>query len=60
MFSAAAIPGLGTVAACGSTSSPTTTSSGSGTVRLGLVQGQDFTHAMPAQIAAAQGIFTKH
>jgi NitT/TauT family transport system substrate-binding protein len=31
-----------------------------GTVRLGLVQGQDFTHALPARIAEAQGIFTKH
>jgi NitT/TauT family transport system substrate-binding protein len=49
----AALAGLGTLAACGSK-----TSDGPATVRLGLVQGQDFTHALPAQIAAAQGFFT--
>jgi NitT/TauT family transport system substrate-binding protein len=29
-------------------------------ISLGLVQGQDFTHAIPAQVAAAKGIFTRH
>lgn len=48
--------------ACGSSSSGTSDSSaaGSARLRLGLVQGQDFTHAMPALIAAQQGIFAKH
>ncbi|GIF26662.1 NitT/TauT family transport system substrate-binding protein [Actinoplanes tereljensis] len=30
------------------------------TLRLGIVQGQDFTHALPARTAEAQGIFAKH
>lgn len=53
------------VGACASTASSSartapTTSGGQTTIRLGLVQGQDFTHAMPAQVGAAQGIFAKH
>ncbi|MEU4242669.1 ABC transporter substrate-binding protein [Actinoplanes sp. NPDC026619] len=43
--------------ACGSPSSP---KEESGTIRLGIVQGQDFTHALPARIAEAQDLFTKH
>jgi NitT/TauT family transport system substrate-binding protein len=61
VFTAAAILSLGAVTACGSSSTPSSSDSGgTATIKLGLVQGQDFTHAMPAQIAAAQGIFTKH
>jgi NitT/TauT family transport system substrate-binding protein len=45
-----------TLTACGSGNS----TEDSGTIRLGIVQGQDFTHALPARIAEAQGIFTKH
>ena len=33
--------------------------SSSATVRLGLVQAQDFIHAMPAQVAMKQGFFTQ-
>jgi NitT/TauT family transport system substrate-binding protein len=59
---AAALLSLGSVAACGTTTSPpaASASGGTATIRLGLVQGQDFTHAMPALLAAAQNIFTKH
>ena len=46
------------LAACGSSkSSP---GSDKSEISLGLVQGQDFTHAIPAQVAAAKGIFTQH
>ncbi len=52
------------LAAC---SSPAATPTASGSaapttpisLNLGLVQGQDFVHALPAQIAAEQGFFTK-
>jgi sulfonate transport system substrate-binding protein len=50
------------VAACGSSgSSPASSSSSASTatVRLGLVQAQDFIHAMPAQVAMKQGFFTQ-
>jgi NitT/TauT family transport system substrate-binding protein len=53
-------------AACsssGPTSSPSAASGGGSkapiALTLGLVQGQDFVHALPAQIAAEQGFFTK-
>ena len=51
-------------AACTSSTPGTTASKSSGAVapisiNLGLVQGQDFVHALPAQIAAEQGFFTK-
>jgi NitT/TauT family transport system substrate-binding protein len=46
------------LAACGSSkSSP---GSDKSEISLGLVQGQDFTHAIPAQVAAAKGIFAQH
>ena len=56
------------LAACGSSSSTTGTTDGGSpgqsaaptSLRLGLVQGQDFTFAMPARTAEAEGIFTKH
>jgi NitT/TauT family transport system substrate-binding protein len=44
------------LAACGSTANKSDKSE----ITLGLVQGQDFTHAIPAQVAAAKGIFTQH
>jgi NitT/TauT family transport system substrate-binding protein len=53
-------------AACSSTpaATPSTNASSAAltpiSVNLGLVQGQDFVHALPAQIAAEQGFFTKH
>jgi NitT/TauT family transport system substrate-binding protein len=50
------------LAACSSssTSSSSTDKPTKPTVRLGLVQGQDFTHALPAYTAAAQGFFGRH
>jgi NitT/TauT family transport system substrate-binding protein len=47
------------LAACGATDDKSGASEKSD-VSLGLVQGQDFTHAVPAQMAAAKGIFTRH
>jgi NitT/TauT family transport system substrate-binding protein len=44
-------------AGCGSSDPSGSDKSG---ITLGLVQGQDFTHAIPAQVAAAKGIFTAH
>lgn len=60
----AAVALVALTAAC---SSPAATPAASGSsaantpvsLNLGLVQGQDFVHAMPAQIAAEQGFFTK-
>jgi len=66
---AAAIAAVTLLAACGSSGTPGTGASGSGaqsgsapttSLTLGLVQGQDFTFAMPARVAEAQGIFTRH
>ncbi len=34
-------------------------SGGTAAVKIGLVQGQDFIHAMPARVAEAEGFFTK-
>lgn len=63
---AAAASLLMLVAACGnsqantsSSSSGTPSSGGTSTITLGLVQSQDFVHAMPARVAEAQGLFTK-
>ena len=65
------LTGLLSLAACGSGSSGSSSAgassagassagaSSSATVRLGLVQAQDFIHAMPAQVAMKQGFFTQ-
>ncbi|KQV07102.1 ABC transporter substrate-binding protein [Leifsonia sp. Root112D2] len=51
------------ISACsGGTSTPSTDSGAPAApakITLGLVQGQDFIHAMPARVAEAQGFFTK-
>lgn len=57
---------LSLVAACGGGSSGggsgSASSSGGGTaaVKIGLVQAQDFVHAMPARVAEQQGFFKAH
>ncbi|GAA2645035.1 ABC transporter substrate-binding protein [Paractinoplanes durhamensis] len=48
------------LAACGTSNSTADPGAEPGTLHLGIVQGQDFTHALPARIAEAQGIFAKH
>jgi NitT/TauT family transport system substrate-binding protein len=60
----AAIALVALTAACSSPAATpaatgSTADSGPISLNLGLVQGQDFVHAMPAQIAAEQGFFTK-
>jgi NitT/TauT family transport system substrate-binding protein len=55
---AAAVLSAAALGACGSSSSGA--QSGPATLRLGLVQGQDFTHALPALTAAGQGLFGQH
>lgn len=60
----AAVAGVLAVAGCGGGTSPTTSGGTDGapaatSLTLGLVQGQDFVHAMPARVAEAQGLFTK-
>ena len=52
--SSGSTPGSGSSASAGQSGSAPTA------LTLGLVQGQDFTFAMPARVAQAQGIFTKH
>jgi NitT/TauT family transport system substrate-binding protein len=51
------------ISACSGTAAPSTTKSAEAavpaTLTLGLVQGQDFIHAMPARVAEAEGFFTK-
>jgi NitT/TauT family transport system substrate-binding protein len=54
------------VAACGTSqgstspsNSASSTGGGTSTITLGLVQSQDFVHAMPARVAEAQGLFSK-
>jgi NitT/TauT family transport system substrate-binding protein len=61
----AAVALVAVTSACSSstpTAAPSSTAKGALTpisLNLGLVQGQDFVHALPAQIAAEQGFFTK-
>jgi NitT/TauT family transport system substrate-binding protein len=56
-LAAAAVTLACLTAGCAATAAPAETGGGTASLSLGLVQGQDFIHAMPARVAEAQGMF---